>query len=285
MSKRLNQSEFAEAINRFLAEELPEMYRPRMALTQSLISDLERARTDISFLALYGMSRLFRVPESDLLNGNLKIARANGFHSSAAELDEAAICFSTQFPSQSFLALSDLEKSSAKTPIVKHKIYFYELKGFLDFLFSPVSSLSRVQKITVLKAMHRYFTKGIDRRLFFLVGNMISLTGLKMFYLSQKSQTIYFPTLVQNGRMPVSLVLESASGRLLSSSIESKFIEEGEIVHSSVVLLEIAIEVLTSSQNVGLIETLRAFLNQCDAHKTVPVQVKSLLSPEIQSVL
>lgn len=67
----MNQSEFASAINLYMRECMPLVYRPSMDLTQSMISDLELGRTDFSLPALYATASLLEVGINDLLVSSL----------------------------------------------------------------------------------------------------------------------------------------------------------------------------------------------------------------------
>lgn len=68
--RKLTQEQLAEAVSAHLRKFLPASSSPDLILTQSLLSDLEVGRTDLSVLHLYGLSSFFNVPLEEFLAFN-----------------------------------------------------------------------------------------------------------------------------------------------------------------------------------------------------------------------
>lgn len=70
--RKLTQEQLAEAVSVHLHKLLPTVSSPDLILTQSLLSDLEVGRTELSVLHLYGLSSFFNVPLEEFLTFNLQ---------------------------------------------------------------------------------------------------------------------------------------------------------------------------------------------------------------------
>lgn len=282
---QLTQVQLATEVSEHLRELLPGVSSPDLILTQSLVSDLELGRTDLSLLHLYGLSSFFNVGLSELLcqplrelnRGEVKIS----VYASQSERDTYLDATTDEhfavvgcFPSPLFQQPGKSLRMAGRSGFTE----VYTLESLVSFLFSPATPYSRVEKIVILEQMISHFSHGIQRRIYFSPPLKEGAGKKHGFQLRKDTQAVLCHMPVQNGAG----VLREIQNTGLFEALQNAYMREIKLIQHGLLLLEIARDVLKQGSDLNLLKEINHFYRDCAQRLNIAGLLKSCFSPDIQ---
>ena len=290
----LNQAELAEAVNNYMREEMPDVYHASMALTQSMISNIELGRTNFSLPTLYAFAGFFKVSVERILTPAIsQVVAEETYLLSQNDLSKEVnpdekVAILPNFPSSLFSPHEEHNHFGVKDNLKKQYTEIYQFKSYMNFLFSPCTPYTKEEKISILQEMITFFEGSIFRN--FLFSDYVSDTDSLQESLIYKDGTNTFyalPTLYSTHDFPESNKIQFIMIRntRVSQIIDSCYLENKSLIANPITFLRIAIKILTVKKAAASLEPIAHFYRECVYQHLDTNLIKRSFTPEIQNYL
>lgn len=291
IQRNMSQTHLADAINKQMIELMPETYHSSMALTQSMISDLELGRTSPSLPVLYAMATFFEVDMNELLVPDLKQqtltqSTVTIMSNQDNEISTNQIAILSSFPSPLFDEAQPHNGLGAKKHININYTEIYTLPSLMNFMFAPTISYTRQDKVKILQAMSSFFSRSIYRSLYFsskahsntwqALTPSIFKSGKKISYLLPDSLN----TTDSAQRKTITLTDEA-----ITKEIETIYLNQVDMLKDSMILLQIAIQTLELNHANWPMDAMENFYHECVRRTYDAEAIKRTFCPEMQTHL
>jgi transcriptional regulator with XRE-family HTH domain len=175
--QHLRQEEFVDLFNDYLKKIIPDLPAANL-LTQSMLSDLERDKAVLSITHWLALSQFLTVDPLELLSERIQkiynpspliTVETQSYHHHTApdHTNQALFKVYSTFPAPHFACEACFNHLPWIATRLSEHIEFYNLRHFIDFLFSPTGNYTNDEKLQILQRMHDYFSRSMYQRIYF----------------------------------------------------------------------------------------------------------------------
>lgn len=287
-SRRMRQTEFTEAFNNYLKQAIPDLNTSDL-LTQSMLSDLELDKAELSITHWLALSQFFSAPSAELLSKRLQhIYYQEVYTETSAKHTHLATTFNDQpstffkvcnwFPTRHFTCSECFANLLKAKPSSQEHIEFYPLSSFIEFLFSPVGTYSKADKITILQRMLHYFSINIYQRLYFIPNTQQRLRDASIRIDAYQGKVSFLLPVDQQDLRYIHI-----NNRGLAQSLHSYY-QSIDRINDTLHILETAQRILAEDTPLQ-ITAIRKFYQECSTTPHHKQWIRECFTPEIQQLL